>query len=273
MGHLSHILCHERGGVAIAGSIFPRVIQNQPDGTLDLETIKLNLPVFSDPHVNRIASIALESSQNNCSGRVLRMDYINKVRSLADEHGIKMTLDGARSWNASVFLGIPMAEMVRPFDLVSVCFSKGMGCPVGSFVVGSGEDIQKAINYRKILGGAMRQIGVGAACGLIALKNWQERISKDNENAAFMAAELADIPGVRIDPSIVETNILRFTFEPETQARMGLDYRDFSLKLKEEHDVLCNAGFNNEYIRFVTHRDVSREMCERAIKAVRTMTQ
>ena len=100
------------------------------------------------------------------------MDYINKVRALADENKIKMTLDGARSWNASIFLGVPMKEMVKPFDLVSVCFSKGMGCPVGSFVVGSQADIEKAINYRKILGGGMRQIGVAAVCGIIALEDW-----------------------------------------------------------------------------------------------------
>ena len=156
LGHLSHILCYERGGISAVGSILPRVLQNQPDGTLDLKTLEETIPPFKDPHVNPIRSIALESSQNNCSGRALRMDYIKKVRALADKTGIKMSLDGARSWNASVSLGITMKEQVADFDIVSVCMSKGMGCPIGSLVVGTHEDIAEAMNIRKILGGAMR---------------------------------------------------------------------------------------------------------------------
>ena len=200
LGHLSHIMCYERGGIAGLASILPRVLQNEKDGTIDLKTLELTIPPFSDQHVTPIVSIGLESSQNNCSGRVLRMDYIKKVRELANQHNLKMTLDGARSWNASVFLDIPMKEMVKDFDVVQVCMSKGMGCPIGSMIVGSQEDITQAINFRKILGGAMRQTGVIASCGIIALQDWQEKLVEDNGNAAFMAHELAEIKGVKIDP-------------------------------------------------------------------------
>ena len=104
----------------------------------------------------------------------------------------------------------------------------------------------------------MRQTGVIAACGLVALEDWHEKLTIDHSNASFLAHELAEIPGIIIDPKTVETNILYFTFENELKKKIGLDYRGFMFKMKEEHNILCNAGFNNDYIRFVTHRDVSR---------------
>ena len=109
---------------------------------------------------------------NNMSGKVLRMDYIKKVKKIAKKRKAKMHLDGARSWNASVFLGLEMKDMLKDFDLASVCMSKGMGCPIGSLVVGSEKDIWSARNYRKMLGGAMRQTGIFAAPGLVSLMDW-----------------------------------------------------------------------------------------------------
>ena len=150
------MLCYERGGICAIAGIMPRVLQNQPDATLDLNELELHIPGIEDPHINPIRSIGLESSHVNCSGKVLSLDYIAKVRQIVDKHGIRMTLDGARSWNASVAMGIPMKEKVKHFDLVSVCMSKGMGSPIGSLVVGSHEDIRSAMNYRKLLGGSMR---------------------------------------------------------------------------------------------------------------------
>ena len=121
-----------------------------------------------------------------------------------------MHLDGARSWNAAVALDIEMKEMLKDFDLVSVCLSKGLGCPIGSLLVGSEKDIKEGRIIRKLLGGTMRQSGIFAACGLVALEDWQEKIKIDNDNASFLAKELASIPGILIDPETVETNIVRF---------------------------------------------------------------
>ena len=125
--------------------------------------------MVKDEHIVEIQGISLESSHNNCNGKVLRMDYINKVKKIAKKKKAKLHLDGARSWNASLFLGLSMKEMVKDFDLVNVCLSKGMGCPLGSMVVGSEKDIRTARNFRKMLGGGMRQTGIFAACGLITL--------------------------------------------------------------------------------------------------------
>ena len=111
-----------------------------------------------------------------------------------------MTLDGARAWNGSIALGVTMKEKVKDFDLISVCMSKGMGSPMGSLLVGSHEDIKSAMNYRKILGGSMRQTGLIAACGLVSLQDWQEKLTADHANAAFLAAELSEIKGIDIDP-------------------------------------------------------------------------
>ena len=125
--------------------------------------------MVKDEHIVEIQGISLESSHNNCNGKVLRMDYINKVKKIAKKKKAKLHLDGARSWNASLFLGLSMKEMVKDFDLINVCLSKGMGCPLGSMVVGSEKDIRTARNFRKMLGGGMRQTGIFAACGLITL--------------------------------------------------------------------------------------------------------
>ena len=183
-----------------------------------------------------------------------------------------MTLDGARAWNASVALGISMKEKVKNFDLISVCMSKGMGSPMGSLIVGSHEDIRSAMNYRKILGGSMRQTGLIAACGLVSLQDWQEKLASDHANAAFLAAELSEIKGINIDPKSVETNVIYFKLEQSLLDRLKIDYRGFAGKLKENYKVLSGAGFNNDFIRVVTHRDVSRPQIEQTIQAIKDLT-
>ena len=220
-----------------------------------------------------ITGISLESSMNNMSGKVLRPKYIKQVKKIAKKRKAKLHLDGARSWNASLFLGISMKEMLKDFDLVSVCLSKGMGCPVGSLVVGSEKDIWSARNYRKMLGGAMRQTGVLAACGLVSLMDWEEKLTQDNLNAAWLAEELANLPGIVVNPSEVETNILRFRFTDDALKRMRCDYHGFVGRLREEENILSNSGFANDYVRFVTHRDVSREQCEKVVTVIKRMLE
>ena len=156
MGQLSHIINYERGGVSGMGGVMPWILPNNPDGTIELDGIKKACGFIENEHIVNISGISLESSQNNCSGQVLRMKYIKDVKKIAKKAKAKLHLDGARSWNASLFLGIEMKEMVKDFDLISICLSKGMGCPIGSLVVGSAKDIKEARNYRKMLGGAMR---------------------------------------------------------------------------------------------------------------------
>lgn len=127
-----------------------------------------------------------------------------------------------------------MKDMVKDFDIVNVCLSKGMGCPIGSVVAGTEADIQQARVFRKMLGGGMRQMGVVAAPALVALEDWQEKIAVDNENAAFLAHELAEIPGIKIDPSLVETNIVLFEIEKSMWKKLRTDHRKFSARLRDE---------------------------------------
>lgn len=145
-----------------------------------------------------------------------------------------MHLDGARVWNASIFLGMDLKDYTKDFDLISACLSKGMGCPVGSLIVGSHKDITEARNLRKMLGGGMRQTGVLSACGMVSLNDWQEKLTVDNANASWLAHELAAIKGVIIDPKVVETNIIRFSFEPRVLKDHKTDYFGIGAKFKAE---------------------------------------
>lgn len=156
VGNWSHIINYERGSLS-NNAVMPWMIANNDDGTLPLDQVTQAFS-FNPPneHIVAMRGASLESSHNNKSGRVLRLDYISKVKKIVKKQKGKLHLDGARSWNASLFLGIEMKEMVKDFDLVSICLSKGMGCPIGSLLVGSEKDIYEARNYRKMLGGAMR---------------------------------------------------------------------------------------------------------------------
>ena len=136
-----------------------------------------------------------------------------------------------------------MKEMVQDFDLVSCCLSKGMGCPAGSMVVGSEKDINEARNLRKMLGGGMRQSGVLTACGIVALTDWQQKIEIDNANAYWIGQQIAGIKGLMIDPKLIETNIVRFTFEKSLLSKMKLDHDGFRDKLKSDKNILSGSGF------------------------------
>ena len=270
VGSKTHLVNYERGGMATVGHIFPLILDNEPDGTIALNKIEAALPKVVDPHVIPISGLSLESSHNVCNGRVLRPEYISAVRKLAKKKKLLMHLDGARVWNASVFLGVELKDYTKDFDLISCCLSKGMGCPAGSLIVGSHKDMVEARNLRKMLGAGMRQSGVLAACGMVSLNDWQEKLTADQANASWLAAELAEIKGVLIDPKIVETNIIRFAFEPRVLKNIKTDYFGIGDKLKAEN-ILINVSFKNDGLRAVAHRDVSRQDFEKLVKAIRTI--
>lgn len=158
-----------------------------------------------------------------------------------------------------------MKEMVKDFDVVNVCLSKGMGCPAGSMIAGTEEDIKRARVIRKMLGGGMRQTGFLSACALVSLMDWEDKLLLDNQNAKFLATELASIPGIVIDPSTVDTNIVRFKIEDKALKRAKLDHDGIKFKLKEDHQILCTSGFHNNNIRLVTHRQATRPHCEKVL--------
>jgi threonine aldolase len=172
VGSKTHLVNYERGGMASLGHIFPLILENEVDGTIPLEKIEAALPKVVDPHVVPVSGISLESSHNVCNGRVLRSDYISAVKKIMKKKKMMMHLDGARVWNASIFLGVDLKDYTKDFDLISACLSKGMGCPAGSLIIGSHKDMVEARNMRKMLGGGMRQSGVLAACGMVSLNDW-----------------------------------------------------------------------------------------------------
>ena len=142
IGADSHTICQERGGVSAFGGIMPWVVPNEADGTINLDKIKGAASMADNEHIVPIKGISLESSHNAASGRVLRPEYISQVKKIAKKYKSRLHLDGARAWNASIFLDIEMKEMLKDFDLVSVCLSKGLGCPIGSLLVGTEKDIK-----------------------------------------------------------------------------------------------------------------------------------
>lgn len=211
-------------------------VPNQPDGTLRIEDIA-DAVRADDPHYPRTRLIALENTQNNCGGRVLPLPYIRQVEQLAKEHGLKLHIDGARLANASVAMGVPMSELVKGADSVSLCLSKGLGAPVGSVLAGSHEFIARAKRLRKSLGGGMRQAGILAAGGLFALEHQYDRLAEDHANAKVLAHGLASIPGLLVNAEEVETNVVYFSLT----SKVKLDAKTLAEKLEKEKGILMGG--------------------------------
>lgn len=209
--------------------------------------------------------VELENTHNMAGGTVYPQAVADEICDQAHERGLPVHLDGARVFNAAAALRRPVAEVTNKYDSVMFCLSKGLGAPVGSMLVGSRGFIEKARVYRKALGGGMRQAGVLAAAGLIALEKMPARLHEDHANAKFLAQGLAEVPGIEIDPATVETNIVIFDM-----SGTGMKSDEFTRKLAEKG--IWAGGVNPEKVRFVTHMDVDRAGCERALEAVRLIS-
>ncbi len=205
--------------------------------------------------------ISLENTHNMAGGSIYPQEVADEICDRAHEMGLPVHLDGARVFNAAMALGKPVAEVTRKYDSVMFCLSKGLGAPVGSLLVGSRKFIDDARACRKALGGGMRQAGVLAAAGLIALEKHTARLKEDHDNAKFLAQCLSKIPGIKIDPTTVQTNIVIFDI-----SGTGIGSTEFTRRLAEKN--VMAGGVNNELVRFVTHMDVDRSGCERALQVV-----
>jgi len=205
-GKDSHIFVYEQGGASSLMGIVLNTIQNQADGTLDLDEVaKFIKP--NDPHFAVAKVLALENTSNKLGGLILPLDYMKKAGVFCQQHGLKMHVDGARLWNAAVALKVPIADLVKEADSVNVCLSKGLGAPVGSVLTGSKDFIFKARRLRKAVGGGLRQVGVLAAAGLYALDHHIDRLQEDHENAGRLASGLKSL-GLEVLPA--HTNIVFF---------------------------------------------------------------
>jgi len=213
-------------------------------------------------HCAATGLVEIENTHNMAGGTVYPLDVVEEICANAHELGIKVHMDGARIFNAALALGRPVNELAAPVDTVMFCLSKGLGAPVGSMLVGTAEAIDLGRAYRKRLGGAMRQVGVLAAAGLVALEEMPKRLGEDHANARFLAGELAKVAGLRVYTERVQTNIVVFDV-----TGTGLSTSEFGARLKSR-GVLMNEAARPGEMRAVTHYDVSREECAKAAEFV-----
>lgn len=251
VGQNAHTYKYEAGGAAVLGSIQPQPIDFEPDGTLDLELVR-NSVKPDDSHFARTRLLTLENTHD---GKVVPLDYFRAARRLADETGLSMHLDGARLWNAAAALDVSEASIAEPFDTVSVCLSKGLGAPVGSVLVGDAESIGRARRWRKMLGGGMRQSGVIAAAGIVALDDHRGRLVHDHAVARQLGEVLGAISGIEIRG--VHTNMVF----------ADLDGYGGDAKAKlAEAGIL--AAIHPGTSRFVTHLDLPEGTSEQLAAAL-----
>lgn len=257
----SHIVWFEVSAMAALSGLLPRTIPS-PRGLLDAAAVEAALApdlVWRAPTV----LIEVENTHNMAGGTVYDRPRLDAILAVARRHGLPAYLDGARIFNAAVALGVSAATLAAGFDALMFSLSKGLGAPIGSLLCGSRGFIREARRVRKMLGGAMRQVGVVAAAGLIALRKGPDRLADDHENASRLARALSELPGIEIDLTAVETNIVF------CRVTRGLA-ASFAGRLKEAGVLAVAIG--EDKVRFVTHRDVSRTQIDQAIERIRALT-
>jgi threonine aldolase len=259
----AHLLEYELSMLAWFSGCIGRPIRTS-DGIMTWEAIAREIRPLG-PHRARTGLIEIENTNNIAGGTVYPPALIEEICDRAHAHGLKVHMDGARVFNAAEACGRPVREIVAKADTVMFCLSKGLGAPVGSMLAGTADAIDQGRLYRKRLGGGMRQAGVLAAAGLIALEHGPHGLAEDHRNARWLAEGLARIPGMQIDPGKVQTNILMCDV-----SGTGFTAPEVSRRLKERA-VLINP-INDRYLRVVTHHDVDRRGCEVALAAVAEIT-
>jgi threonine aldolase len=260
IGHLAHSFYYEQGGSAAVASIHPRTVPNRPDGKLPLDELEAAIR-GDNVHFPRTRLIALENTHNLCGGAPLDPTYFRSVGDIARRHGIRLHIDGARLFNAAAALGVPAGQLAVEADSISFCLSKGLAAPVGSVVCGGAEFIQAARRARKVLGGGMRQAGVLAAAGIVALDEMADRLAEDHANARRLAVGLAGVSGLALDPERFKTNIVYFDV-----VKPGLSAAELAAALQKEGVRMLAAGPRT--IRAVTHYEVMQKDIDYALGTV-----
>jgi threonine aldolase len=258
----AHIYYYEGGGPAALSGVMCRCLTGERGvfGPNDLEEVLRP----ADPHFPRTRLVCVENTHNRGGGKVWPLERLREVSKTAREHGLRLHLDGARLWNASIATGIAERQYAALFDSVSVCFSKGLGAPIGSALVGSKELIEKARRVRKMFGGGMRQAGIVAAGALFALKNHRTRLTKDHENARLLASGITSIRGLELNPADVETNMVRFRVN-------RLTAQELVERLKAAGVLVLPVS--RDTIRAVTNLMVSEEDMHEAVKCLSNIMQ
>jgi threonine aldolase len=259
-----HIYNYEAGGPAVLSGVTCRTIEGD-HGILDVAQLEGKVRPAND-HLVRTRLVCLENTHNRGGGRVYPLEKVRAIRAWTRQHGLTLHLDGARLWNAVAATGTPARAWADEFDTVSVCFSKGLGAPVGSALAGPRDFIARARRIRKLFGGGMRQAGVLAAAALYAVEHQVDRLADDQRNARVIAQAVADTPGLRLTPPEVDTNLVWFEVDRQLATAQAMS------QALQERGVLIN-GPGGQMLRACTHLNVSAAQAERAAEMIRKVAR
>jgi threonine aldolase len=262
IGDESHIYHYEAGGASVLGGIALHPIATAPSGELPLDALACAIRDVEDPHEAITRLICLENTHNRCGGVVLSPEYMRAIQRFAQERGLLVHLDGARLFNAAIALNVDAREITRHVDSVQFCLSKGLAAPVGSILAGDAAFIARARRVRKLVGGGMRQAGIIAAAGIVALQQMVERLAEDHANARLLANGLASFPQIAIDLGTVQSDIVIF------RLRAGYGTPEAFARAVAERGLLI-GGIGRGYIRAVTHYGIDAGDIEEALEIVR----
>jgi threonine aldolase len=260
LGDEAHIFHYEQGGASVVGGLVYHTVPTNKLGDLPLDRLAAAIRDRDDPHYALPGVICLENTHNRCGGTVLPLTYINQVKEIADRNMLPLHLDGARLPNAAIALGVSMRALAAPFDSVQLDLSKGLAAPVGGVVVGSRDFIGRAHRVRKLLGGGMRQAGVLAAAGILALTEMVDRLAEDHAHARMLAEGLARLPTVQIALETVQTNLVVFRLDPARWTPAT-----FIAAMRAEGILL--SGFGDDRLRFATHYGITHADIDRTLVA------
>ena len=260
VGNQSHTYCYEAGGPSVLGGIMLAPIRNQDNGELDLDALGAEILTPLDDHFAMPSLVVMENTHNRCGGAPVKLSHLAEVRELAHRRNLPMHLDGARIFNAAIAMETSAKEIASYFETVTFCLSKGLACPVGSVLCGSKDFIARAHRIRKLLGGGMRQAGIIAAAGLIALDTMIDRLAEDHQNARALAQGLGLVAGINIRPVAQRTNMVHFDLDGDASHASK-----FAHAMKDR-GVLISARESTSF-RAVTHYGISRADMDRAVAA------
>lgn len=263
MGDLAHTFLFEAGGVSVLGGVHTRTVRNLPDGTMDLGEIEAAIR-SDNVHYPRSRLLCLENTHNRCGGAPLSPEQTASMCAVARDSGLSVHLDGARIFNAAIALGVDPEELTRHVDSVMFCLSKGLSAPIGSLVCGGAAFIHEARRSCKIVGGGMRQAGIIAAAGIVALEQMVARLEQDHTNARLLATGLAEIPGIDIAPDETRTNIVIFNLSPD-----AMPTSQFQQRLNEVGIKILAIGDHS--FRAVTHYGIEKEDITLALSEVKRL--
>ncbi len=267
LGDKAHTFVYEGGGIAALGGVHPHTVPVHPDGTLALDDIR-HAVRGNNVHFPRTRLIALENTQGTVGGMPLTVDYTRQVAEIVREHGLKLHIDGARIFNAAATLDVPVRDLVEPADSMTFCLSKGLCAPVGSMLVGSKAFIDEARRARKLLGGGLRQGGILAAAGLIAIHEMTGRLKDDHANACLLAEGLLTVPHLALDISRVKTNFVFF----DLLETAPISPEDLVKRMQQDYNIMLRPypGFRRTF-RAVTHYWITPDRVQQVVDALRAV--